>query len=100
MRTESIRFLSFAGTPRRWGVIGHIVAEALEEAEILSGVATKRCYIDRGYRGVEFAGGRISRSNQHRGVNTRTLRGELKRPAIEAVIGYMKNNKCDHQCGR
>jgi len=72
---------------------GHTLAEALEQAEILSGVAVKRCYVDRGYRGVEVPGVQIYRSGQRRGVTTRTLKRELKRrSAIEAVIGHLKTD--------
>uniref|UniRef100_UPI003EB9D228 transposase n=1 Tax=Arhodomonas sp. AD133 TaxID=3415009 RepID=UPI003EB9D228 len=78
---------------------GHTLAETLEQAEILSGVATKRCYVDRGYKGVEIPGVSIFRSGQRRGVNTRTLKRELKRrSAIEAVIGHMKTDGRMDRC--
>lgn len=78
---------------------GHTLAETLEQAEILSGVGAKRCYVDRGYRGVEIPGVRIFRSGQRRGMNTRTLRRELKRrSAIEAVIGHMKTDGRMDRC--
>ena len=72
---------------------GHTLPEALEQVAILTGVRPKRCYVDRGYRGVEVDGVAIYRSGQRRGLNTRTLRKELKRrSAIEASIGHMKND--------
>jgi IS5 family transposase len=78
---------------------GHTLAETLEQAEILSGVAAKRCYVDRGYKGVEIPGVTIFRSGQRRGVNTRTLKRELKRrSAIEAVIGHMKSDGRMDRC--
>lgn len=78
---------------------GHTLAETLEQAEILSGVAAKRCYVDRGYKGVEIPGVTIFRSGQRRGVNTKTLKRELKRrSAIEAVIGHMKTDGRMDRC--
>ncbi|MFW6039233.1 MAG: IS5 family transposase [bacterium] len=78
---------------------GHTLAETLEQAEILSGVAARRCYVDRGYKGVEIPGVQIFRSGQKRGVNTRTLKRELKRrSAIEAVIGHMKTDGRMDRC--
>ena len=80
---------SFPGTPYD----GHTLSEALEQVEILTSVKPKRCYVDRGYRGVEVPGTTVYRSGQRRGINTRTLKRELKRrQAIEPVIGPMKNN--------
>jgi IS5 family transposase len=78
---------------------GHTLAEALEQAEILSGVRAKRCYVDRGYKGAEVPGVRIFRSGQKRGVNTRTLKRELKRrSAVEAVIGHLKTDGRMDRC--
>lgn len=78
---------------------GHTLAEALEQAAILSGVAAKRCYVDRGYKGVELPGVSIYRSGQRRGINTRTLKRELKRrSAVEAVIGHMKSDGKMSRC--
>jgi IS5 family transposase len=86
---------SMPGTPYD----GHTLAETLEQAEILSGVAAKRCYVDRGYKGVEIPGVQIFRSGQKRGVNTKTLKRELKRrSAIEAVIGHMKTDGRMDRC--
>jgi len=59
----------------------------------------KRCYVDRGYKGVDIPGVTIFRSGQRRGVNTRTLKRELKRrSAIEAVIGHMKSDGRMDRC--
>jgi IS5 family transposase len=71
----------------------------LEQAAILSGVAAKRCYVDRGYKGVEVPGVRIFHSGQRRGVNTRALKDELKRrSAIEPVIGHLKSDGRMDRC--
>ncbi|QIT54438.1 IS5 family transposase [Aquisalimonas sp. 2447] len=78
---------------------GHTLAETLEQTEILSGVAPKRCYVDRGYKGAAIPGVQIFRSGQKRGVNTRTLKRELKRrSAVEAVIGHMKTDGRMDRC--
>lgn len=78
---------------------GHTLEEALEQAEILSGVSAKRCYVDRGYRRAVIPGVQIFRSGQKRGVNTRTLKRELKRRSeIEAVIGHMKTDGRMDRC--
>ncbi|MCC5809276.1 MAG: IS5 family transposase [Ectothiorhodospiraceae bacterium] len=70
---------------------GHTLPEALEQVETLTGVAPRRCYVDRGYRGAAVPGVSVYRSGQRRGVKTRQLRRELRRrSAIEAVIGHMK----------
>ena len=78
---------------------GHTLAETLEQTEILTGIAPKRCYVDRGYQGVAVPGVQIFRSGQRRGVNTRTLKRELKRrSAVEAVIGHMKTDGRMDRC--
>ena len=78
---------------------GHTLAETLEQTEMLSGVAPKRCYVDRGYTGAPIPGVRIFRSGQKRGVNTRTLKRELKRrSAVEAVIGHMRTDGRMDRC--
>ena len=78
---------------------GHTLAETLERAEILSGVAAKRCHVDCGYKVVGVRGVRTCRSGQRRGVNTRTLKRELKRrSAIEVVIGRMKTDGRVDRC--
>lgn len=66
---------SMPGTPYD----GHTLAETLEQAAILSGVMAKRCYVDRGYKGVAIPGVRIFHSGQ-------------RRSAIEAVIAHLKSD--------
>ncbi|MDN3517190.1 transposase [Aquisalimonas lutea] len=78
---------------------GHTLAETLEQTEILSGVAPKRCYVDRGYQGAAIPDVQVFRSGQKRGMSTRTLKRELKRrSAIEAVIGHMKTDGRMDRC--
>ncbi|MDN3517192.1 hypothetical protein QWY84_06205 [Aquisalimonas lutea] len=78
---------------------GHTLAWTLEQTEILSGVAPKRCYVDRGHQGAAVPGVWIFRSGQKRGVNTRSLKGELKRrSAVEAVIGHMRTDGRMDRC--
>ncbi|TQE99716.1 MAG: hypothetical protein FKY71_07200 [Spiribacter salinus] len=78
---------------------GHTLAETIKQTETLSGVAPKRCYVDRSYQGAAIPGFQILRSGQKRGVNTRTLKSEFKhRSAIEAVIGHMKTDGRMDRC--
>jgi transposase, IS5 family len=70
---------------------GQILAPALAQAERLTGVAPKRCYADRGYRGHGVNGDTaVFVAGRRRGI-TPTIRRELRRrSAIEAMIGHMK----------
>ncbi|CAJ0807466.1 IS5 family transposase ISRso9 [Ralstonia psammae] len=69
---------------------GHTLAEALEQAEILSGVRPLMAVVDRGYRGVEVEGVKIYHPGLRRGI-TRRLRAMIRRrSAIEPAIGHMK----------
>lgn len=78
---------------------GHPLAETLEQAAILSGVSAKRCYVGRGYKGVEISWVRVFRSGQRRGVSTRVLKRELKRrSAIEELVGRMKTDGRMDRC--
>jgi IS5 family transposase len=71
---------------------GHTLEEALEQAEILSGVRAHTVFVDKGYRGASPAGVRVCMSGQRRGM-TRSLKAQLKRrSAIEPTIGHMKND--------
>lgn len=71
---------------------GHTLDEAIEQAEILSGVRAKRVFVDKGYRGARLKGVSVFMSGQRRGL-TRGLKAELKRrSAIEPTIGHMKND--------
>jgi IS5 family transposase len=69
---------------------GHTLAEALEQAAILSEVQPEMAFVDRGYRGVEVDGVQVWKSGQKRGV-TRGLKAMIRRrSAIEPTIGHMK----------
>ncbi|MDN3519280.1 hypothetical protein QWY84_16820 [Aquisalimonas lutea] len=48
---------------------GHTLAETLEQTEILSGVAPKRCYVDRGYQGAAIPDVQVFRSGRQCPVN-------------------------------
>ena len=76
---------------------GHTLAEALEQAAILSEVTPEVAIVDRGYRGVKIEGVNIYHAGLRRGI-TRTLRATIKRrSAIEPTIGHMK---ADGKLGR
>ncbi|KVM61424.1 transposase [Burkholderia ubonensis] len=69
---------------------GHTLAEALEQAEILSGARAQIAIVDRGYRGVEVEGVKVYHPGLRRGI-TRGLRAMIRRrSAIEPAIGHMK----------
>ncbi len=80
---------AFAGNPYD----GHTLAATLDQAAAISGVAAQRIYVDKGYRGHDYAGaGRVMIAGSRRGLTT-TMRRELKRrSAIEATIGHMKTD--------
>ncbi len=76
---------------------GHTLAEALEQAAILSDVTPEVAIVDRGYRGVKIDGIKIYHAGLRRGI-TRTLRAIIRRrSAIEPTIGHMK---ADGKLGR
>lgn len=76
---------------------GHTLAEALEQAAILSDVKPEVAVVDRGYRGVAINGVKIYHPGLRRGI-TRGLRAMIKRrSAIEPAIGHMK---ADGKLGR
>lgn len=76
---------------------GHTLAEALEQATILSDVRPEVAIVDRGYKGAQIDGVKIYHSGLNRGI-TRTLRSIIRRrSAIEPTIGHMK---ADGKLGR
>ena len=86
---------SFTGNPYD----GHTLAEQLEQVEILTAVKPKRCYVDRGYRGHGVDDVAVYISGQRRGVDSWSLRRELRRrSAIEPGIGHMKNDGSFDRC--
>ena len=80
---------AFTGNPYD----GHTLAATLDQARSVGGVAAQRIYVDRGYRGHDYAGaGQVMIAGSRRGL-TATMRRELKRrSAIEATIGHMKTD--------
>ena len=69
---------------------GHTLAEALEQAAILSDVTPEVAVVDRGYKGVAIHGVKIYHPGLRRGI-TRGLRAMIRRrSAIEPAIGHMK----------
>lgn len=80
---------AFTGNPYD----GHTLAATLDQVAAVGGVAPERIYVDKGYRGHDYAGaGRVMITGNRRGL-TATMRRELKRrSAIEATIGHMKTD--------
>jgi IS5 family transposase len=71
---------------------GHTLAEALEQAAILSDVSPEVAIVDRGYKGVAIDGVKIYHPGLRRGI-TRGLRAMIRRrSAIEPAIGHMKTD--------
>jgi transposase, IS5 family len=69
---------------------GHTLAEALEQAAILSDAKPEVAFVDRGYKGVAVEGVNIYHPGLRRGI-TRGLRALIRRrSAIEPAIGHMK----------
>jgi len=66
------------------------LAEALEQAAILTDVKPEVAVVDRGYKGVIVDGVKIYHPGLRRGI-TRGLREMIRRrSAIEPAIGHMK----------
>jgi IS5 family transposase len=71
---------------------GHTLAEALEQAAILSDLTPEIAVVDRGYKGVDIEGVKIYHPGLRRGI-TRGLRAMIRRrSAIEPAIGHMKTD--------
>ena len=71
---------------------GHTLAEALEQAAILSDATPEIAIVDRGYKWVEVDGVKIYHPGLRRGI-TRGLRAMIRRRrAIEPAIGHMKTD--------
>lgn len=72
---------------------GHTLKATATQAEAMTGVAIKRLYADRGYRGHDYDGtAKVMLSGHKRGL-TPTMKRELKRrSAIEPMIGHAKND--------
>lgn len=71
---------------------GHTLAEALEQAAILSDMTPEVAIVDRGYKGGAIDGVKIYHPGLRRGI-TRGLRAMIRRrSAIEPAIGHMKTD--------
>ena len=69
---------------------GHTLAEAPEQAAILSDTTPVVAIVDRGYKGVALGGVKIYRPGLRRGI-TRGFGAMIRRrSAIEPAIGHMK----------
>ncbi|ESY63018.1 transposase [Mesorhizobium sp. LNHC252B00] len=80
---------SFEGNPYD----GHTLAATVDQAAQIGGVEPDRIYVDKGYRGHDYAGsGSVMIAGSKRGLSA-TMKRELKRrSAIEATIGHMKSD--------
>ena len=72
---------------------GHTLQSVIDETETISGIEPQRIYVDRGYRGHDYAKKyRVFRSGQKRGV-TGVIKKELRRRSVvEPIIGHLKNH--------
>ena len=71
---------------------GHTLAEALEQAEILTGTRARRAFVDRGYRGHGVERTDVFISGQKRGMTPALRKALRRRSAIEPTIGHMKTD--------
>ncbi|MGF6292835.1 IS5 family transposase [Paraburkholderia youngii] len=69
---------------------GHTLAEALEQATILSDVKPEVAVVDRGYKGVAIDGVKIYHPGLRRGITHGLRAMSRRRSAIEPAIGHMK----------
>lgn len=71
---------------------GHTLNPVLQQLEEQTGIASKRAYVDKGYRGHKHTKKhRVFMSGQKRGV-TAAIKRELKRRSVvEPLIGHLKN---------
>ena len=77
---------------------GHTLAEALEQAEILTGIRVRRAFVDRGYRGHGVARTDVFISGQKRGMTPALRKALRRRSAIEPTIGHMKTDGLLARC--
>src|SRR5215210_5046253 len=72
---------------------GHTLSATMDQVIALTGVEPERSYVDRGYRGHDYAKReRVFIAGQRRGL-TPTIKRELRRrSAIEPMIGHMKED--------
>ena len=72
---------------------GHTLDATIGQVIAMTGVEPERTYVDRGYRGHDYAKKeRVFIAGQRRGL-TPTIKRELRRrSAIEPMIGHMKED--------
>jgi IS5 family transposase len=71
---------------------GHTLAEALEQAAILSDATPEVAIVDRGYKGVAADGVKIYHPGLRRGITRGLCAMIRRRSAIEPAIGHMKTD--------
>ena len=71
---------------------GHILAEALEQVEILTDQRPELAVVDRGYRGHGVETTRVLISGAKRGLTPALKKLLRRRSAIEPEIGHMKTD--------
>ena len=70
---------------------GHTLTDQIAQVERVSGIAVRRAYVDRGYRGHKHPGEAEVYVSHTRGIVSPTIRRELRRRnAVEPVIGHAK----------
>jgi IS5 family transposase len=81
--------MAFKGNPYD----GHTLKTTAAKTEEMTGIAIRRLYVDKGYRGHDYDGkAKVMISGKKRGL-TPTMKRELKRrSAIEPMIGHAKND--------
>ena len=80
--------MTFPGAPYD----GHTLAEAVGQAEEMTGVRPLHIFADRGYRSHGVEGPKVFISGQRKGVTPALRRDIRRRAAIEPVIGHMKSD--------
>lgn len=72
---------------------GHTLAATVDQAVEIGGVDPDRIYVDKGYRGHDYAGsGSVMIAGRKRGLTATMCRELKRRSAIEATIGHMKTD--------
>lgn len=71
---------------------GHTLKEALEDSEQVTGIAIKRVFVDKGYKGHQAGGRREVFISGMRRLTVHFKKLLRRRSAIEPCIGHMKND--------
>lgn len=72
---------------------GHTLAATVDQAVEIGGIDPDRIYVDKGYRGHDYAGwGSVMIAGSKRGLGATMKREMKRRSAIEATIGHMKTD--------